>query len=851
MNRPCWFVTLSKLIMNTFFTKRFFLIPLVAGLAVAPMQAQQPPVAQPTNPADKPAVARPTAQPTTTAAPIGQAAENKEDLLAYADLLYSQKQYGLAAQSYQRFIQEHPNSPNIEAGWFRLGECYLQVEQEDDAEVTFNHIVATYKKGIFVGSAAFRLAVLRYNAQDYKGALPFFKTAVSELADAGVRLRAQYYLARNFQQVEDYEAAGKEFEAILQSNPDPATNPFYEQCLLETARIAVDSGANEEAFAKFKTLTTTAQDPEVIAESYARAGLLAATLEKVDESTAMLDKLLKLEGDSEWKSYAKVGLIFNHFASKDYGKVISVYETGAYDGPADQRPKLLLIVGHSYRLTDDLDSALDLYGLVESNFRESKEGTEAGYSKLQILHIKKDGGTPVFAQDFVDKQREIDPDVAFIDQALLMKAEWHFAAAQEAASRGEEETAKNEYKAAADAYVDIREEKIDEKYHEPRLYKLGWSQIESEDYQKGAKTLSTFLQEYPKSPLASSALAKRGTMYQGIEDYPSAIGDFHELAKSYPEAKEVEFAMQQIALIHGHRRELPEMVAAYEALLAKFPETPGAAEAYYWIGVGKFDSDEFKESIEPLKRARDMDDARFGNKAALRVVLAYYQLDEIDPLAKETMDYMGRIEAAKSDDKLTAPTPLPVQVLTHLGMKLFDKQDFNGAETFLSAASTPTKPTETEALIWKRLGEARSKLKMHQGTIDAFAAYLEQVEKPSQRAAAFLATGRAQLCLKKFDEAKESARESLRSQKEGRTNAEARLLTGDIASAQEDFAAAAREYLVLSQIYVDKELAPLALYKASNAYKNSGDPAKGAAIAKQLQEDFPNFTPPTEGDEGC
>ncbi|NNE93049.1 MAG: tetratricopeptide repeat protein [Verrucomicrobiales bacterium] len=86
---------------------------------------------------------------------------DKEDLLAYADLLYSQKQYAIAARQYQLFIQQHPKSKNIQAGWFRLGECYLQAGQIDDAEATFNHVVGQYKNGVFVGSAAYRLAVLR------------------------------------------------------------------------------------------------------------------------------------------------------------------------------------------------------------------------------------------------------------------------------------------------------------------------------------------------------------------------------------------------------------------------------------------------------------------------------------------------------------------------------------------------------------------------------------------------------------------------------------------------------------------------------------------------------------------
>ena len=95
--------------------------------------------------------------------------------------------------------------------------------------------------------------------------------------------------------------------------------------------------------------------------------------------------------------------------------------------------------------------------------------------------------------------------------------------------------------------------------------------------------------------------------------------------------------------------------------------------------------------------------------------------------------------------------------------------------------------------------------------------------------------------MKELEKARESARECLKKVKQGRTNAKGRLLLGDIAAAEGDMAGAAREYLVVSQIFSDKEITPIALKKAADAYRKAGDDRKAADLENQLRTAFPEF----------
>ena len=74
---------------------------------------------------------------------------------------------------------------------------------------------------------------------------------------------------------------------------------------------------------------------------------------------------------------------------------------------------------------------------------------------------------------------------------------------------------------------------------------------------------------------------------------------------------------------------------------------------------------------------------------------------------------------------------------------------------------------------------------------------------------------------------------------------------GDIAARDGDLEGAAREYLVVSQIFMDREITPMALTKAINAYLSLGEKEKVQKLRAQMQTSFPNYRAPEKFDDGC
>jgi len=787
---------------------------------------------------DAPAQPAPQAQPSEV-----------EDILEYADMLFSREKYGVAAKQYQVFIRENPNSPNLQIAWFRLGECYLKVNQTADAEKTFNFLINQYRRGPFVGSAAYRLAIMRLDKKEYRNALAYFKIAKDELTNPEVKLQAHYYYARCLQLTQQNKQALTHFDEVIQA-AHTEENPFHERAMLESARLHFELGDTELALERFKELADTASTNEFREEAIVRGGLLAAEAGDAETSEDLLNRALKFSDTSPWKALAQVGAIFNAFAREDYERVVALYNVGAYTPPDESRAKMLLIVAHSYRLMNELEPALRLYTLVDAKYPKQKEGVEAGYRRLQLLHQTSDASLPEAADKYARIQTAIDASNPYVDMAWLMKAEYHFAQAENSASGPGSDYAKKHNALAASAYTKVRMEIVDVKYREICLYKQGWSQIESDDFKNGIITLTSFIQKYRKSSLASSAIAKRASAYQKNEDHQYALEDFQDIAKNYPEAPELEFALQQIALIYAHQRKTSEMIVAYQDLLQRFPNTDGAGEAHYWIGVGFFDLEQHQQAIPELTLARDID-SQYEDKATLRLIICHYHLEQIDKLAENARRYLENAPSVTGEGVKSRRADIPPQVLEYLGKKLASSRDHESAEFFLTSLTNNKTPGDISSSVWKLLADCRSKLKKHEGVITACDNFLVQTERPSERASAYLQRGFAQFCLKNYDDARNSAQESLRSQKEGRTNAEARILLGDIAAANGNLADAARDYLVVSQIFYDPDVTPKALAKAINAYQSLGNRDKAEQLQQELNLKFPNYEAPESLDPDC
>jgi TolA-binding protein len=123
----------------------------------------------------------------------------------------------------------------------------------------------------------------------------------------------------------------------------------------------------------------------------------------------------------------------------------------------------------------------------------------------------------------------------------------------------------------------------------------------------------------------------------------------------------------------------------------------------------------------------------------------------------------------------------------------------------------------------------------------AYEKYLQVATDPAAKTKTLLALAAAKIGAHKPDEAQRIAEEIMRLQPEGRVNAEARLLAGDVEVERQRFDEAGKAFMGVALLYDDPAITPRALQKAAWAYQKAGKQEEADRVAKQLRERYPDF----------
>jgi tetratricopeptide (TPR) repeat protein len=462
--------------------------------------------------------------------------------------------------------------------------------------------------------------------------------------------------------------------------------------------------------------------------------------------------------------------------------------------------------------------------MIDQYYPASPENAEASYRRLLSLNELRDPSLPAVATQAIERMKGSDPGSPQIDLAHFIVAEHFFT--------------RLVYAQAAQAYKEIRVDKLPENLRPSLLFRRGWACQASGDAPNAIASFSQWIESNPEDPQMPQALAKRGLAYKTTEDWKNAQADFDAIIEKHGASPVAELAYEQAALVRGQRKDTAGMITTFKGLLEKFPNSRAAAVAHFWIGSGHFELKKYAEALPDLIKARDLDPKAYERDASLRILLSYYYQSDVPNLVKA-------VETERIKD--SPNTRVPRQVYQFLGLKYFEQEEMPLADKYLGLSSTPDKPEETDYRVWLALSEARLANHHWDGAVTASDNFLRKSDlPPPQRAKGMLTKARALFELKRPDEATPVINEALRLQPEARVQAHLRLLLGDIAMSQGDPAHAAAIYVVPSQMFDDEEITPLALSKTVAALEKAGKSKEAEEYQTDLKKRFPNFRPPAE-----
>lgn len=753
------------------------------------------------------------------------------DLFDYATMLYERKEHALAAQSYSQYLQRYPGGAQVALCLFRLGECFVNQNDMVSAERYYLEVVNRYPSSEGAPSAAYRLGAIRFNGRQFEESAKYFSFCESRTTFQQIKLAAAYNKSRAYQMAGDHRNMMAALEAVVAVKTD---NPYRESALLSLATALLAGDRKKEALSMFLDLIESSQDKIVVSDATVKAAVIEAESGKPDEAIGHFEAALKMpETTPENRGVALVGTVQALYAKGDYNAVIDAYNRNASVLPSgDLRPKMLLLVGNAHRMRKTYSRAVELYLLIEKHHQDTEQAFEAGYWKLYCFYLLGDKNLPEFARAFLERYTASRGDHEFITLARLILADSFFNALQ--------------YKEAADEFANLEIKNLPEKLRAGSLFNKGWAEAEAGRHLDATGTLTKFVTDYPKHEYVPKALARRGLSYREIRDIQKAQDDFSRVIKDFEGNEAVELALLQRGLIHMELREVKQMIADFEALVTKFPNSAAAAQAYFGTGRGYFELKQFDKAIAPLQKAVELDKTTYLDRASPTIIYAYYGKQDSDGLAKAVDAYR----------ETNPDAVIPPNVLGWLGITLFNKADFARAARFLTYA-TVADALNTPVAIWDYLGRAWLELKRFEQAMMAIDKFLENPPDMAAKARGLLTKSRALLGLNRFAEADQVAKEGLQIVKDGKLQAQLLIHEGDIffaegeelhrsgnqAAAVEKWRAAAGRYVVPSQMFVDPEITPEALYKAARALERSGQRDKAEQLLRQLKDKYPEYAP--------
>lgn len=728
--------------------------------------------------------------------------------------------YQRAAVILADYLTTFPNHPNAEMAWWYLGNSYYQTGQVDDGKRCFSTLLNRFGNGKWAAAAAYTIAADYYNNGQYAFAAPLFERFAENAAKPEERPRGHYLAGNCYRLLGRDREATQSFKKVVD---DPAGIAFAPQAKVALGHLLLKSGKLKEGLAQFEQVIAAPYPAKYRGEAALYAALTATKLDMTELADKYLNLVISTPGMEEFRPDAQAALMENLFAGKHYKEIIDIYRRNPTTGTGDKEASRLMIAGRAYMRLNQYTEAMQIFRDVEKKVKpETDTAFHAAYNRLLCFFQIEGKNVPDQVDAFLQLYRKSRPTDSRIHTAMMMKAETLFTTGNIAD--------------AAKVYGEINAAVVSEKNRPGLLYQRGWCLSEAGDGQGAIRSLTEFITKYPEDSRVPSALAKRAKAYAESGEPAKAIADFDKL--TVPGAPEdlASFAWLESAHMRRNDSNIPDMITRYQGFLksVKKPEPNLEAEANYWIGWGLVKTNNAKDAVAHLEKARELRPDAYGKHAGLLLTLSYFASQDPQKLAAEiNLAIQGKYEA-----------DIPDQAIQWSGMQSYNAADYSSAAKSLALVANPDEPRETAKEIWRYLAKSRLEIGDGAGALTSVNNLLVVEDNPGWKADGLLDRGRALFILKRYTEARKAADEAQALHPAGRTSAGLRILSGDLGFQAKQFDAAGADYLNVISFHEDKDLKPLALWKYIQVLVEQGKSAEAEKSRQQLKTDFPDWKEP-------
>jgi len=442
---------------------------------------------------------------------------------AFAEGLYAQESYKLAAEKFVRFIEQYPAHANLALALFRAGECNYRLGNFTDAARYFERLTREFPGKEETEAGWLWLGDTYYQLKRYDQAAAAYEALMQSFPRSEYLPRAAYWRAESYYRLGEFEKAIEGYKDALSRKPgeEEAAYALYSIGLsyLQLKRPGDAVTYLAQVVEKYPNSPVAAESQYLLGTAYQADKNFAAALDA-------FRKVLAQNPNSKFAAYAAAGIAWTHFQQGEYEKALD-----AFQAVADKYPESPVAAEAELRAADCLyhlgrwNDAATLYAKAADR-PESPWVDEALYwcalCYEQLGHRDKAAATlNRLVRDFPQSRRTGDAQFHLGQLHLLS---------------GDLDAAIAAFQAASDAAQDPERK-------QRAAAGLAWARYQKARSPEALADLEKLIRDDPRSPLAGQLAGFVGRAYFLAADYEKARDVLALIVANHPQHEQLPEAL--------------------------------------------------------------------------------------------------------------------------------------------------------------------------------------------------------------------------------------------------------------------------------------------------------------------
>lgn len=676
-----------------------------------------------------------TSAPTPAQPPAAAPARNVPQTLNFANGLFRERRYDLAAKEYERFLAEGmPDPADAVEARFGLANARLFQGEYARARSEFEAFLAQAPRHPNAGSAQYRVGETAYMLGDLPAARKAFEAFVSGHPGHKHLDTAWPYLGDVCLRTGDLPAARKAYEAALSTHPE---GRLADRARFGLGRTLALQGETDKALAAFVALASKG-GRDWADRAWFQAGQIQTQAGRSEDAAASFEKVVQLAGQGPLADEARLNraeALARLGRREEAEGLLKTLTANPSQGLAAQAA---LALGGSRLEAGDAAGAIAMLDDAAARFAKTPLAPALLFRSAEAA-LKLDRKADAQARFL--KAAEADPKDPWADDALLRAArlaldEHDQAAAERLAGTFAERFPTSPLKADArlvagraalaagrskESVSALEKALSDDKPSTETAATLRYYLALAYQADNQAEKAAAVLGDLAKAPDAGIAADARFLLGQGqIEAgrFAEAAATLEAYLAARPRGDVADFALGYLVQARLELNDAEAASKALDRLAADFPKSKVLAASRLRMGESALKAKQFDQAIERFRQAAESPEAEPAVSARARLGLGWAQLDGGHP-ADAASAFAAFIEA-RPDDPLAAEAALArARALEAAG------QQAQALEAYTLAASKypGTAPADHAALASARL---LVELKRPAEAADAYARFVKE-----------------------------------------------------------------------------------------------------------------------------